>query len=199
MRTAHLLSARVPLLPRVVFLYVLIGLPIFAAQALHTTPSVPTEHFALEIAHNGFSQLRQATVKGVPIRIQIKRLGIDLPIVAGTYDAAKDSWTLTRDKAQFATATTEPNDSQGNTLIYGHNTKPVFKALSGLQPDDLAVITVDTEHTFTYRFTGDMTVTPHTTSILDFSPEKPRLTVMTCDGLWNQVRRVMFFDLQEVT
>ena len=134
---------------------------------------------------------------GKPMQLQITRLGIDLQVVDGRYDKATDSWTLTDDKAQFATVTELPNNESGNTFIYGHNQAAVFSALAGLQAGDEAIVTTDNGLKFVYTFNGQQFVNPDDTSILTSSKD-PILTLMTCEGILSEARRVAIFSLKEV-
>jgi LPXTG-site transpeptidase (sortase) family protein len=135
---------------------------------------------------------------GRPVSIQVANVGIDLKITDGSYDSAHDSWTLTDDKAQFATMTDLPNDRAGQTFIYGHNTDAVFAKLSGLKAGDTATIRTANGHMFTYVYTGEQIVQPSNTQILNDEPATPRLTLMTCEGIFSQTRRIMYFDFKEV-
>jgi LPXTG-site transpeptidase (sortase) family protein len=127
----------------------------------------------------------------------LPRLGIELPIISGTYDAAADNWTLSEDKAQFAAMTALPNNETGNTFIYGHNTQAVFAPLAGLQAGDEATVRTTNGLSFKYTFNGDRLVDPKATSILA-PTEAPSLTLMTCEGIFSEARRVAVFDFKEV-
>jgi len=52
--------------------------------------------------------------------------------------------------------------------------------------------------TFRYVYSGEQIVQPSNTDILNAEPATPRLTLMTCEGIFSQTRRVMFFDFKEV-
>lgn len=192
------ITTRIPLILRVVSLYVVVGLPLwFAASSGQFTHRVVVDsHVAVR---------RQAVVTplasvktGTPTAVAVPNVGISLPVIQGEYDAAKDSWTLTDDKAQFAAMTDQPNDRAGNTFIYGHNTDPVFAKLSALKAGDIAEVKTSNNLTFRYVYTGEQIVQPTNTDILNAEPATPRLTLMTCEGIFSQTRRVMFFDFKEV-
>jgi LPXTG-site transpeptidase (sortase) family protein len=187
---------RLPLLIRVVALYVPILAPAYIGiqqlEALETQsanivlprPATPT----------GSSK---PIVTASPVSVTVARLGIELAIIDGQYDRRTDSWTLSEDKAQFARMTDLPNTTAGNTFIYGHNTEQVFARLSNLEPGDTATISMSDGSFFTYVYNGNHIIQPDNTSVLK-STSKPQLTLMTCEGLLSQTRRVMFFDLKEV-
>ena len=160
-----------------------------AAQMLSTKPTKTSIASA--------PKLKQ--LEGPPARIIVPRLGIDLSVIQGVYNRSENSWTLTDTKAQFAGMTSLPNNIDGNTFIYGHNTDPVFAKLSGLKKGDVAYVKTYNDLTFTYVFGGKQFVPPNDTSILKDTPEtRPILTLMTCEGIFSESRRVMLFDLKEV-
>ncbi len=137
-------------------------------------------------------------ISGKPARIVIERLGIDLPVDDGRYDAATDTWSLSGYHAQYALGTSLANDTSGNTFIYGHNNKYVFGPLKGLVPGDLAYIYTANGRVFTYVFSSELLVTPDNTAALQ--PTKNSvLTVQTCGGSWNEQRRLFTFTYREVS
>lgn len=160
-------------------------------QTSYVSPMVPTQ--------KGTDAKKEPIVQGIPKRIIVPRLSIDLPIVAGNYDAKSDSWTLSDDKAHYAVMTSKPNDQAGLTLIYGHNTWAVFAPLISLQPGDTVQVRTTNGHKFVYTFKKSTRVSPKTTSILSRQSSKPQLALMTCDGIWSEARRIMFFDLKEAS
>lgn len=183
---------------RVVSLYFVVGIPLWYAAATNqfTHHSIATATVASE---KPFIVPAAAPLKtGAPSSIDVPNVGINLPVIDGTYDAANDRWTLTDDKAQFAAMTDRPNDRAGNTFIYGHNTDAVFAKLSGLQAGDIAEVHTTNNLTFRYVYTGQQIVQPNNTDILNAEPAVPRLTLMTCEGILSQTRRIMFFDFKEV-
>ncbi len=132
-------------------------------------------------------------ISGHPMHLSIPSVGVDLEIIDGTYNAQTGAWTLTTDKAQFATPTVEPNNFTGNTLVYGHYRKNVFSSLHTIQPGAQAVITTDNGYTFTYTYTSNETVDPADTSVFLYKGA-PRLTVQTCTGAFFQNRQMFYFE-----
>ncbi len=178
-------------------MYVVVGIPLWYASTTIQPPKV--------VVADHPTQTRQITPEvtrsiktGTPVSVLVPNVGINLPVINGTYDSAKDSWTLTDDKAQFAAMTDQPNDRAGNTFIYGHNTDPVFAKLAGLKAGDIAEVKTANNLTFRYVYSGEQIVQPSNTDILNAEPATPRLTLMTCEGIFSQTRRVMFFDFKEV-
>ena len=137
-------------------------------------------------------------VSGTPSRIAFPSVNIDLAVAPGYYDAKSQSWTLSNDKAHFATITDLPNNKTGNTFIYGHNRHQVFTRLLDAKVGDRAVLTTDNGHTFTYVLRTIADIDPSNTSYLQ-THRSPILTVQTCSGMWYENRRMFTFDLVEVS
>lgn len=183
-------TAKTPLIIKVVSLYVifasLIWMGNYYIQA--TKPVLATTYRTIE------TKQTEVTISGQPSHMTIDRLGIDLPIAEGTYDKTSDSWTLNDTTAFFASITALPNNKDGNTFIYGHNIASVLEPVKDIVPGDLLTITTTNGHAFNYVYVDDITVTPDQTSILSAESPKPRVTLMTCQGLFSDTRRVMHFD-----
>ncbi|HSX29511.1 MAG TPA: sortase [Candidatus Saccharimonadales bacterium] len=137
----------------------------------------------------------QKLITGKPVRIIIPSLNIDLPVIDGYYNAQRQQWTLTSDKAQYATMTSPANNAGGNTFIYGHNRKGVFNTLNQIKVGDTVTLTTDNGHTFTYSFRGALETIPTDDSLFHYQG-KPILTVQTCSGVWYQNRQLFTFDLE---
>lgn len=131
-------------------------------------------------------------ISGLPVRVVLPSLGIDLPIDQGVYNAASDSWSLSGYHAQFAYVSKLANDHDGNTFIYGHNNKYVFGHMKLINPGYEALIYTDNGHIFSYAFESAHDFTPSDTSILLYKGP-PELTIQTCSGNWNEWRRLYTF------
>lgn len=142
-------------------------------------------------------QLTTLTISGTPSHIAFPRLDISVDVIPGYYNQKDNSWTLSTDKAQFATVTSEPNNKTGNTFIYGHNRRQVFTNLLNAQVGDQAVINTSNGHTFTYTLRDIHDVDPTDLSYMN-DHKSPILTVQTCSGLWYEHRRMLTFDLTSV-
>lgn len=194
----HALTHHIPLLLRSLFAYaLLVGLFALVALLLKqpllqpTTVSTYTPVVTVGKAHY--------VKQGVPVRIAVDRLNINLPIDAGTYDAKTGEWTLSDTSAYFATITDLPNELQGSTFIYGHNRQTVFAPLARIQSNDEVKVTTDNGYTFSYRYLRDASVNPDMTAILYEHPKTPQLVLMTCEGVWSSTRRIMYFTLTGVS
>lgn len=197
MKRLRTIATRIPLYVRVVSLYVVVGVPLWFVTMAQAEARAAAD--ASAVRHLPHAIVTDASIKfGMPASIQVPNVGINLSIILGGYNSATDSWTLTDDKAQFAAMTDQPNNRAGNTFIYGHNTDPVFAKLANLKAGDIAEVKTTNNLTFRYAYSGQQIVQPTNTDILNAEPATPRLTLMTCEGIFSQTRRVMFFDFVEV-
>ena len=187
-----------PLFLRVVCLYVIAALPIWAiSHFTQPSPLVASVQFP-PVSTLTTQTIKKQVISGQPARINITRLGIDLPVVDGVYDAQNDSWTLRDDAVQFATITTLPNDVQGNTFLYGHNTVQVLEPVKNIVPGDVLTITTTNGKVFSYAYVSDLSVTPDRTDVLAATSPTPRVTLMTCQGFFSETRRLLYFDFTGV-
>jgi LPXTG-site transpeptidase (sortase) family protein len=196
MSTTTQFLSKTPLGLRVVSLYVVVAV---VAQFNHAiiAPTLPTSQPAIASAVQQSVEPVATILSGTPSRLQVERLGIDLPIIDGQYNQQKNDWTLTDDAVQFATMTTQPNSARGNTFLYGHNTDAVLAKMQDIIPGDTVTVTTSNDHSFSYTYIDDTFVTPDQTNVLQDNPSTPRLTIMTCQGILSETRRLMFFDLSE--
>jgi len=137
------------------------------------------------------------TITGKPRRLIISSLGMDLPVTDGIYDTRTGQWTLSTDKVHYALMTVQPNDKQGNTLIYGHYRPEVFARLHLISAGARAQIETTNGYVFTYIFQSSSIVNPSDTSILSYQGE-PMLTLQTCTGAFMQNRQLFGFKLVSV-
>ncbi len=138
-----------------------------------------------------------ARIEGKPVRIQIPSLKIDLPVIDGYHNVKAQTWTLTKNKVQYAVNTPLANNVEGNTFLYGHNRREVLHSLVKIKLGAEAIITTDNGHVFTYVFKGALETTPSDDSLFKYQGP-PILTVQTCSGVWYQNRQLFTFDLKDV-
>lgn len=130
---------------------------------------------------------------GVPTRIEIPSLRMDIPVQVGVFDPVTEEWTLSEDYAYYASFSVPANDSNGTTLIYGHAKPAMFEPLTGLVPGMELHVYTDNSKVFNYEFTAMNEVVPTDTSVLtDVGP--PTLVLQTCSGPWDAYRSLYKFD-----
>lgn len=196
----HDIASRVPLFIRVVSLYMSVILILFVfGQVSDLAIDKPTINVAPIITKPIDSNVvvSKTIIDGQPVLFRVDRLNVSLPIEPGLYDASTDSWTLSDEAVYHANMTPVPNNQAGSTFIYGHNRDLVLAKLDGLVVGDVAIIETANGHTFTYNYVSDSIIQSDATSVLSEKDGPPRLTVMTCDGFFSQMRRLMYFNLSE--
>ncbi len=136
-------------------------------------------------------------IEGKPVRLTITKLGIDLPVDEGYYNAKTQSWNLSLDKVQYAIISPMPNNELGSTFIYGHNRRGVLNSLYKVQPGTEAVLLTDNGHQFVYEFVNSYETSPSDSSIFNYRGA-PILTIQTCSGFWYQNRQLFSFKFTRV-
>lgn len=189
-----------PLAVRVAGLYVAAGLLVTSLVIGTATPPAVQTAVAQPVPKVEPETPRIAPIlRGSPTRLVVDRIGLDLPVANGFYDQATNEWTLSDTEAFFATLSDLPNDDRGSTFIYGHNRPTAFEPLRTMAIGDTVRIMTSNGLVFTYVYTRDAIVQPTMTEVLREDPEDPQLVLMTCEGVWSEVRRIMYFSLQGVS
>jgi LPXTG-site transpeptidase (sortase) family protein len=134
---------------------------------------------------------------GIPISLTIPRLNIHLTIISGVYNSSNQTWTLTPDKAQYWQLSSPVNNRSGNTISYGHDTQTVFYYTKDLKIGDMLIINTSNNHKFIYVYQSSRLVLPTDTSIYNYNG-KPQITLLTCNGIDDKYRRLMYFNFSQV-
>jgi LPXTG-site transpeptidase (sortase) family protein len=137
-----------------------------------------------------------AISKGLPRQLSVPSLNIHVAVTDGSYNTKTGQWTLSDNSASYATITTPVNSASGNTFIYGHATNTIFGNLPHIKNGAQVMVTTDTGYEFTYVYQSRETVKPTDVIALEYSGAKPRLTLQTCSGIWNEARQMFYFELQ---
>lgn len=141
-----------------------------------------------------------AKISGVPNRIIVPSLSIDLPVLTQSYSDVAKTWPVSRSEANYASNTAPINNSAGETLIYGHNTRSVFGPLLDLKPDSLVYVYTDNGHIFKYIYKSSQDVTPTKLSIFEDMATAPAgLKLITCNGPYFEYRHLMSFKLLQAS
>ncbi len=136
--------------------------------------------------------------EAVPNKLVIDSLSLTLSVKPGLYNAETKEWTLDDDSAFYATTSRKINNQNGTTVIYGHDRASVFEALGDIKVGDKVKVFTEDNREFVYSYRSDKRVTPESVNVLYEPSTTPQLVLLTCDGVWSDVRRVMYFDLKEV-
>ncbi len=176
-------------------LWILVGLFLSAPVLLPQLLATKETQVAAKVADTSQPiQKDEPVISGAPSHISFPSQNISIDIIPGYYNEKDNTWTLSKDKAQFATVTSEPNNKTGNTFIYGHNRWQVFTGLLRAQPGDQAIVNTSNGHTFTYTLREIKDTDPTDLSYMQ-PHNSPILTVQTCSGVWYEHRRMFTFDL----
>lgn len=182
------------ILPVHILVCALLALPLYQRHL----SIVRAEKAIADISSNSQSNSHKH-ISGLPVRIIAPTLGVDLNIVKGSYRDDTKAWTVASDSANYATSTVKNNDNKGTTLIYGHATSMVFAKTKKLKPGDKIFIKTDNGYVFVYRYKSFKNLNPEDTYLFNqLETPKPGLALMTCDGIFSQERRVMYFDLEYI-
>jgi LPXTG-site transpeptidase (sortase) family protein len=134
-------------------------------------------------------------VQGTPSRILVPEAGIDLPVVPGSQNQSTKIWSVSSKDANYATNTAPANNTEGQTLIYGHNNHKVFGSLLGLKPGAAAYVYTQNGHVFEYKYKASRDLTPNRSDLFHELETGKGLVLMTCDGPKFEYRHVMSFEL----
>lgn len=185
--------------------YFLIGITlIFFGVLLFVLPPIvrrvnANQQFAPVVAESDIRRIKppEEAVTGKAVYLSIPSISLGIEVVDGIIDVETQTWTLTKDKAQFAAITSPPNNIAGNTFIYGHNRKEVFSKLLKIQDGAVAYVKTDNSLVFMYVYRSRQTTTPTDVSIFDYQGP-PILTLQTCTGMFFQNRELFTFDFKGV-
>lgn len=131
---------------------------------------------------------------GIPVRVVVPSVSIDLPVKVGSYNPDNASWDVDMDNAYYADVSMPVNNSNGTTMIYGHAQSAVFETLPLIQPDAEAIIYTDTGYAFRYSHTSSRNVPPNDVSVFTASGP-PKLVLQTCIGIYSELRGLYSFKL----
>lgn len=122
-----------------------------------------------------------------PTAINIPKIGKNLPIKSATVHG--NNWDMFSDAVAWLSTSAVPGD--GNVILYAHDWRSLWADLYLLTPGD--IIEVQQNNLWkTYKVTLSRSVDQHDTqSILS---NENRLTLYTCEGSFDQKRRVVYAD-----
>ncbi len=154
------------------------------------------------VASISSKRLKAAEMKkinlGIPNRVVVDGVSIDLPVRTGSYDPTNKTWTLDTSSAFYADRSVPVNDSNGTTLIYGHAQWGLFAKLPEITEGATAKVYTDSGKVFSYTFQSSRQVTPDDTSVFVTSGD-PTLALQTCSGPFDTYRTLVSFKLNGVS
>lgn len=136
--------------------------------------------------------------QGVPIRVVIPSIAVDLAVQTGGYDPTTETWSIDTSHAFYANMSVPSNDNNGTTLLYAHGRAGLFATLPSLQPGARALVYTANGHLFSYIYRSSVEVDPSMTDIFATDGD-PSLLLQTCSGDWSQYRALYSFTLSSVS
>ncbi len=122
-----------------------------------------------------------------PTNITIPQHGIKTHIKPA--EITNGTWQTHDTTASFLTTSMRPGEG-GNIVIYGHNSKNIFKTLDHVKKDDVIEVQTENGKTYTYEVTRINTVDPsYIENIMPTNHEI--LTIYTCTGFLDSKRFVV--------
>ena len=141
--------------------------------------------------------LERQAVQGIPVRVVVPSVGIDVSVATGSYDPNTESWTLDDTQAFYADISVPVNDNNGVTLIYGHARSAVFSRILQVTDGAEATVYTDNGNVFRYRYESRQDVDPTDLSVVH-SDGPPTLMLQTCSGPFDAYRTMVSFKLISV-
>lgn len=196
----------VPLIMRLCMIYVVIFGALWSLGIFHSGYAGATNNndYLNELAHAANSKVAKDAAQspiyrtGTASRLLIPRIGINLPIEPGTHDPETNTWALSNAVVHYAVMSTPVNNIAGDTLMYGHYNRKLLRPTDNLAIDDELIVETAEGLAFHYVYTGDQVVDPSDTSILNTKSKTSSLTLLTCNGLLFEHRRLMHFSFTSV-
>lgn len=130
---------------------------------------------------------RDLSQNNIPVRLIIKDLRIDLPIIPAKI-RGKD-WETTSAGTSWLDQSPIPGE-KGNSILYGHNWANILGRLVEIKPKSKIQITLRDGSKLTFSVESTEAVSPKNVSVL--SPTSDfRITLYTCIGLFDEKRFVV--------
>lgn len=130
---------------------------------------------------------RDNSQNNIPVRLNIKDIGVDLPIYPAKI-RGKD-WETTSRGASWLAQSPVPGE-KGNSLLYGHNWSNILGKLVEIKPRSKIQITLRDGSKLTFLVESTEVVSPKNVSVLSPTDDF-RITLYTCIGLFDEKRFVV--------
>lgn len=194
----QLLALKWRLVPLVVAA-VILCIPLVQAGLNHRNISQAAQAAEVRLVKTKVAK-EPAKISGIPNRIIVPDLSIDLPVQPQTYSKSTKSWPVSTAVANYADSTAPLNNSAGESLIYGHNTRGVFGPLLNLKPGALVYVYTDNGRLFKYEYQSSQDITPTKLTIFEEMAKAPAgLKLITCKGPLFEYRYLMSFKLLQAS
>lgn len=143
------------------------------------------------------TSLKEIAVNTQPTAIAVPQLSLSLPVELGVYNNKNATWSISDKAAYYAQPTSRLTNTGGQTVLYAHNKNNLFGKIKQLNPGGIVVITDDKNQQWIYTLQSSKKVSPANTEVMYETPASPKLVLITCDGLFDEYRKLLYFDLIE--
>lgn len=140
-----------------------------------------------------YEQHAKSNKKELPVKISIKSLKINLPLLPAKLHGT--TWDVTGDGASYLTSSPLPGE-KGNSIIYAHNWASLFGNLVNAKKGDEITIEFADKSTKKFTVASTTTVSPEDNEILKQTDDK-RMTLYTCTGFLDSKRFVVVAQLKK--
>jgi len=130
-----------------------------------------------------------ATASGLPYRIRLSSVGLDLPVYPA--DIKNDRFPTTPDGVTFLASSQLPGQP-GTAIFYGHNWPRLLRPLHRAQPGQVVTVTFDSGTTRNFIIQNIKVVSPKDISSLSpVSDSVSNLILYTCTGFLDRQRLIL--------
>jgi LPXTG-site transpeptidase (sortase) family protein len=140
------------------------------------------------LAFTNYTSEQSSTIdkKDLPVRVTIKNINIDLPIIPADMQGTR--WTVTEKGASYLTSSPIPGNT-GNSIIYAHNWASLFGNLPRVKKGDIVEVEFADKSTKRFVIASTTVVFPTDAKVLAGSQDK-KITLYTCTGFLDSKRFV---------
>ncbi|MDQ3099011.1 MAG: sortase [bacterium] len=132
---------------------------------------------------------------GKPKRFIVPSLSMGLPIVS--VPLKNDTWPVEEGVANFAEESSAFNGDTGNSVLFGHNKPDAFRPLNKLKVGE-SVYVQTSQYQFSYEVKDISTTNPKNIDVMK-PGDKYELTLITCNGFFDEKRLIIKAELKEIT
>ncbi len=129
----------------------------------------------------------QTNSETAPIHITIQSVGIDIDLEPGMIH--QGIWSVSEFYGNHLKTSATPG-SNGNIVVYGHDSKNIFGPLTNTHVGDIITLSTKDGQTHTYRVSNTFATHPDNGDVIKPS-DTEILTVYTCTGIYNEKRFIV--------
>jgi LPXTG-site transpeptidase (sortase) family protein len=134
------------------------------------------------------------TSEEIPLRIIIPSASINLDVEVSPING--NTWDVSPTKVSFGTGTSYLNESHGNSVLFAHARKGLFRDLRNVKLKDKISI-IGSENLYTYKVMSIEKILPSEIDKIK-SVGDTNLTLFTCEGYEDQYRLMIKAKREEI-